>query len=201
MFKWILTLLLITFQYPYSAHAFGLQSFKDLHLSIGTWLENYGQVQINNSGDTNDDFEINPYLTAGLEYELKPQFSLLPEVGWVIQRTENDISKNIFFLRGDFIYSPWEFLRLRLGTSFVMTSISASGGEDTLRNGSGTEVYYIPAERRTATNQTLDLGVEYIKDNMGVKLQNYIFAWNESSERMITYSLSFNYYIPMKDLL
>ncbi len=183
-----------------NAHAFGISSFKSAHLQLGTWLENYGQVQANRSGETNG-FEITPYLSLGLEYDLQNKMSLLPEIGYVFQRTDEAITKNQFLIRGDFAYQAHPNLRLRLGSSLIITSFAGDGGEDTLRNGNSTEVYYIPEERKNTYNQTLDFGVEYLQDRMSIKLQNYIFAWNEEEERMTTYSLSLNYFVPIEELL
>jgi hypothetical protein len=167
---------------------------------MGTWLENLGQTRSSTSGATNG-FEIIPYIGVGLEYNIAPQFLFSPEIGWVIQRTEDEVSKNIFFLRGDFSYQVKKWLKLKLGSTFIMQTYSGDGGEDTLPNGDSQEVYFIPEERRTAYNQTLDIGVEFIKKNKSIRLQNYIYAWNQDEERMTSYSLSFNYFIPLEDLL
>lgn len=182
-----------------NAFAFGLNDFDKLQLQFGTWLENYQQVRANTKGDTNG-FELTPYIGLGLEYKLKPQYLIIPEIGYVLQRTSEDVTKNHFFIRTDFAYLAKDWLKLRAGSSFMILSYAGEGGEDQLRNGNTTETYYIPEERRTAYNQTLDFGAEFIKDNMSLRLQNYIYAWNAPEERMLTYSISFSYLIPIKDL-
>ncbi len=192
--------LLISISFTTNCFAFGISSFENLNFQFGSWLENYQQVQSTQSGSKNG-FEFNPYLALGLDYKLRPSIYLTPEIGYIFQRTSEDIRKNQFFIRTDLSYLANDWLKLKLGTSLMILVISGDGGEDTLPNGNSTETYYIPEERRTAYNQTLDFGAEFFKDNMSARVQSYLYAWNESEERMITYSLSFNYNIKIKDLL
>lgn len=199
MLKYLLSLLFFLHTL-YPAHSFGLKSFDKVNFQLGTWLENYDQLQGSQKGDSNS-FEFAPYFGLGLEYQIKPQYLVIPEVGYIIQRTSEEVSKNQFFFRADFAFLPNDWLRLKLGTSLMVLMISGDGGEDTLPNGNSTETYYIPSERRTAYNQTLDFGVEFFKDNMSARLQSFLYAWNESQERMISYGISFNYLIPIKDIL
>ena len=92
-------------------------------------------------------------------------------------------------------------LRLRAGTSLMILTLSGNGGEESLPNGDSNETYYIPTERRTALNQTLDFGVEYLIDRISIRGQAYIYAWLDSNERIITYSTSLSYLIPIKELM
>ncbi|MFT6631022.1 MAG: hypothetical protein ACJAS4_000968 [Bacteriovoracaceae bacterium] len=199
MKKILIAILILSFN-GNNAFAFGLKSFDKLNLQIGTWMENYQQVQGTQDGDKNG-FQFAPYIGVGLEYKLKPQYLLTPEIGYIIQRTSDEIKKNQFFLRADFAYLPNDWLRLKVGSSLMILMISGDGGEDTLPNGNSTETYYIPEERRTAYNQTLDFGLEVFNDNMSARFQSFIYAWNESEERLISYALSYNYFIPIKDFL
>lgn len=180
-------------------HAFDWKKFQTLNLQFGTWLENYQQIQGTRAGAKNG-FEFVPYLALGSDYHWKQKFMLSPEIGYVLQRNSEAIRKNQFFIRGDLSYLPQDWLKLKIGTSLMVLMISGDGGEDTLPNGDSTETYYIPDERRTALNQTLDFGIEASKDDYAGRLQTYIYAWNESEERMITYTLSFIYKWKTKDL-
>jgi hypothetical protein len=181
--------------------------FDNVTLTFGNWMEFIGDIQTNKSGTRNSffDFDLNPYFAVAVDYPLKEQWakwSLIPEIGYVVQRDADDsrIKKNLFFVRADAAYKLNDWLRLRAGTSLMILNISGRGGEETLPNANTTEVYYMPSERRTALNQTLDFGVEAIKDRMSARLSSYIYAWNESEERMITYSLSLSYLIPLKEM-
>ncbi len=180
--------------------AFDIKSPETIGFNFGTWLENYAQVQDDTNGGVNDHFELTPYFGINAVYSLPYQLEFVHETGYVIQRTSEEISKNLFFFKFDLAYRATEWVRLRAGTSFMMLMISADGGEDTLRNGSGTETYYIPEERRTSYNQTLDFGAEFLYEKISFKLQNYIYAFTNSDQRMTTYSLSVNYNVPFEEL-
>ncbi len=185
---WPLIMLSISLSSP----AFELEKISKLNLQVGTWLENYQQVRARDNDAVNG-FELRPYLGLGAKYQLQQKMAIIPEAGWVLPQNKEAVTKNIFFLRADFNYAVKKWLDLKIGSSFMMQSYSAEGGEDRLRNGDATEVYYIPPERRTAYNQTLDLGAEFIHKNMGLRFQTHIYAWNESDERMYSYSLSYLY--------
>lgn len=179
--------------------ALSFERVETLNFQFGTWLENYDQVRASASDETNG-FELIPYISTSLNIRLPHDLSLIPELGWVIQRTEEEVSKNIFFLRSDIAYDVNDWIKLKLGTSFVITSISGNGGEETLNNGNSTETYYIPEERSNAYNQTFDLGVEFFKKEHGLNLQSLIYAWNESEQRMYTITLSYIYKLDFKEL-
>ncbi len=176
--------------------------FDNVTLTAGNWFDNYKQVQTNASG-SNQGFEVTPYFGTSIDYYFRENWVAIPELGWVVQRDAGDdrISKNLFFLRMDAAYLYNDHLRLRAGTSLMILNISGNGGEETLPNGDGEETYYVPTERRTALNQTLDFGVEYIIERVSIRGQAYIYAWLDSNERIITYSTSISYLIPIKELM
>ena len=183
-----------------NAWSIDLKSFKSINLQVGNWMENYGQVRASSNDSTNG-FEFIPYIAAGLDIEFNSTYSFHPETGWVFQRTVDSISKNIFFFRADVSYLAVDYLKLKLGSSFVITSISGEGGEDKLNNGDSTETYYIPEERSNALNQTLDLGIEIFDEVHGARFNTMIYAWNEDEERMYTYTLSYIYKFDFQALL
>lgn len=176
--------------------------FDNVTLTGGNWFDNYKQVQTSSSGSSKG-FEVAPYFATSIDYYFMEKWVAIPELGWVVQRKAGDdrISKNLFFLRVDAAYLYNDNLRFRFGTSLMILNISGNGGEETLPNGDDEEVYYVPSERRTALNQTLDFGVEYIIDRISIRGQAYLYAWLDSNERLITYSTSLSYLIPIKELM
>lgn len=175
--------------------------FKNLNLTVGNWFENFKSVQTNSSGSS-DNYEVAPFFSLGLDYFYTEKWYIVPEMGWVVSRNANDsrISKNLFFIKTDVAYQYTENFRLRAGTSLMILNISGDGGEENLPNGDGEDTYFIPSERRTALNQTLDLGVEYKMDKFSLRANSYIYAFLESEERMITYSLSLSYILSLEEL-
>ena len=184
-----------------SAKTFSKKNFKNLYANFGTWQEYYKQVQSSRDGDLNS-FEFKPYLSVGIDYELTNEQAIVSELGYVIREDIGDstVTKDHFFLRFDYAYRALEWLRLRAGTSFMWVTYSGDGSEQTLPNGNTTEVYFAPSERRNTFNQTLDLGVEFIKEQYSFRLQSYIYAFNEEEERLTSFSASLNYLIALKDL-
>lgn len=176
--------------------------FDNVTLTGGNWFDNYKQVQTSSSGSTQG-FEVAPYFSAAIDYYISEKWVAIPELGWVVQRNagDNRIKKNLFFMRMDAAYLYNDNLRLRVGTSLMILNISGKGGEEILPNGDNDETYYIPTERRTALNQTLDFGIEYIIDRISIRGQAYVYAWLDSNERLITYSTSLSYLIPIKELM
>jgi hypothetical protein len=176
--------------------------FDNLTITGGNWFDNYKQVQTSPSGSTSG-FEVAPFFATSIDYFFREKWVAIPEVGWVVQRDAQDsrISKNLFFIRLDAAYSVKDNFRLRFGTSLMILNIGGNGGETTLPNGDSEETYYIPTERRTALNQTIDLGAEYIIDRISIRGQAYIYAWLDSEERLISYSMSLSYIIPIKEIM
>lgn len=178
--------------------------FNNIIVSFGNWMEFVDDVQITKGGTKNSLFlsQYTPYFSISVDYPFKENWGLIPEIGYVVQREAADsrISKNLFFVRSDVAYLYNKWLRLRAGTSLMILNITGTGGEETLPNGDSTETYFIPSQRRTALNQTLDFGIEGIYDRLSLRLGSYIYAWNENADRMVTYSFSLNYLIPLKEL-
>ena len=172
--------------------AIEVDNFKHLNLQFGNWLENYDQVQASRSGSKNG-FEFAPFIAVGSDYRLNSKLQLDPEIGWVIQRTEEDIRKNYFFFRGDLTYTPLPKWHFKIGSSLILHMISADGGEEKLDNGDSEETYYIPSERKTSWVQTLDLATEYQIEDHALRFQSFIYAWSKSEQRAYSLALSFIY--------
>lgn len=189
----------------FSMHAMAkdqLWHFDNVTLTAGNWMDNYKQVQTSANGGTSG-FKVAPYFAASIDYYVHEKWVAIPEIGWVVQREAGDsrISKNLFFIRTDMAYYLTPELRLRAGTSFMILNIGGNGGEETLPNGDSNETYFVPSERRTALNQTLDFGAEYIIDRISIRAGAYIYSWFDDDERIITYSTSLSYLIPIKELM
>jgi hypothetical protein len=175
--------------------------FQNITLTMGNWFENFKEVQTDSNGNTNN-FEVAPFFSFAMDYKYNPKFTVIPEIGWVVSRDAgtSKIKKNLFFTKIDIAYYLKENLRLRAGTSLMILNISGNGGEKKLPNGDGEDTYFLPTERRTALNQTLDLGIEYIIDRISIRGGSFIYAFTDSDERMITYSTSISYLLPLDEI-
>ena len=180
--------------------SFNNKNLGNLQIHVGNWLEYPGQIRKTQNGDTNG-FELAPYFATSFEYNVREHLQLIPELGYILQRSSENIDKNQFFARIDMAYFYRDFLRIRVGSSFMILNISSDGGEKELPNGPSTETYYRPSESQNAFNQTLDFGIEYIFDKKSIKLQSYTYAWNIAEERLTSFSMAFTYAIPIGSLL
>lgn len=180
----------------YAADYFSLKKFKNIYGGFGTWQEYYMQTQGHEDGSLNT-FEFTPFFTAGVDYQITPEHLIIPEIGYVYRQeiSGGAVTKDHFFLRFDYAYTALEWLRLRVGTSFMWVWYNGDGSERTFPNGSSTEVYYAPEESSHTLNQTLDFGVEFIKKQFSFRVGSYIYAANEQNERLTSFSMAINYII------
>lgn len=197
--KIVLMFLIFSLALP-SYSFFEQKKVQDLKFHIGNWFEFPSQTRSSQSGETRI-MEFAPFFASSIDYKLRSQVLLSPEVGYILQRTNEKIDKNQFFIRLEVSYLWSDHFRVSTGSSLMILNLSSDGGEESLPNGNSTATFYRPTESSSAFNQTLDFAIEYLFDNMGVKFQSYIYAWNESEERLSSFSLALTYGIPFKELL
>lgn len=170
---------------------------ESIYFNLGTHTEFYNSVQTDASGGVRKFDAKTPTVGAGLSiplgiYDLR----FLPEVNWVLPKTSGDskIIKNLFMFRGDLAYDPWEWLRLRLGTSLMWLNQHGRGGKTEMDNGNGTSPFYYPNENRSSLNNTLDLGAELRHNAWALRLQSYIYSVFVEERRQVSYTLFVSYY-------
>ncbi|MBY0517110.1 MAG: hypothetical protein K2P81_09390 [Bacteriovoracaceae bacterium] len=174
------------------------QSLKNIGFHGGSLTEFVGATQVDANGKT-ETFHFNPMIGFSTEVEMVTDWHLIPEFNWVLPRDAGDgISKNLFMIRGDVGWRYSDYWRLRMGTSIMVNNIRGSGGTKSMNNGSGSSDFYIPAESKTAYNNTLDLGVEALLDDFGFRFQTYIYSPLRSDRRQYSYSLTMSYYYDME---
>ena len=178
--------------------SYGSEISNNLSLSLGSWMENYNNSQMNREGEMKK-LEFNPYISVSYHKSLKNEFSFVPEIGYVFQRENEGIKKNILYLRSDFTYHISQSFFARLGTSFITTMLSSNGGEKELQNGDSTEIYYLPNETSYAYNQTLDIGLEYKGDDLNMRFTTYLFSLDDPQRQSINISLSLDFYLGKKE--
>lgn len=174
--------------------------FKTAKAQVGTWMENLAQTRSTRE-DAKTGVSLTPYIAFSSEYELSAEHLLAPELGYVIQQNENNIAKDIFFLRTDYIYQVQDWLALRFGMSLVVINQSGTGGEDTLNNGNTTDTYYIPSQSSRSYNQTLDIGVEIQHQDLSMIGHIYTFKPFDSERRSYTFSVGLNYRFNWSDII
>lgn len=168
-----------------------------LYFNIGTHTEFFNSVQTDSSGGVRKfDFKT-PTVGLGASIPFgKHDLRFLPEVNWVLPKTSGDsrIIKNLIMLRGDIGLDPWEWLRLRLGTSLMWLNQHGRGGKAEMDNGNSTSTFYYPNENRSSLNNTLDLGAELRHNAWALRLQTYIYSVFVEERRQVSYTLFVSYY-------
>ena len=153
------------------------------------------QKDIDGSKNT---FSFDPMLSVNTVIPLSfYQQTFLPELGGVFHGSgADDYSKKTFFLLMDLGHRVNDKFMLRYGVGTFITTVSGSGGQTSLNNGSSTATFYLPSESSSSWNTTLNLGAEYAFDkNYSLRFQTYTFSALSSTSRKISYSLSLTYYL------
>ena len=175
------------------------RKFKNLGFHVGSHTEFYDAVQIDDQGTT-EKFGFNPLLGFSTDFELRPTWRMIPELNWVLPKEAGTgITENLFMFRTDFAWHLSDVWRLRAGTSVMVHWIRGQGGSKEMNNGNGVSKFYIPAESRTALNNTLDLGAEVMLDSIGFRFQTYIYSLLKPERRQVSYSLMVSYYYDLGD--
>jgi hypothetical protein len=196
MFFWILTILVHLSMAQTNNAPLQTWNLTHLYFSGGNYSENDYGVQNSKTGSIST-FSYAPYLAMGANFYLNQNINLVPEVGYVLQRNAESsaIKKDTFWLKSDFSFHLSEQLKLRLGTSIIMNSISGNGGEEELNNGNSKEEYYIPSDRRTAINQTVDLGIEYfLSETLSLKYTTIHYSFFNTYKEQISTLVCVSYY-------
>lgn len=173
-----------------------LDKIEAFGFSFGPHTQFYNNVQDDTSGGLRK-FDFAPTLGVQALIPTPWEIDLLPEFNWVLpQKAGSDrIIKNLFMFRLDLGYDVWDFLRLRLGTSFMWQNIHGRGGKENISNGESTSTFYYPDENRSSLNNTFDLGVEgLISENWALRLSTHTYSLFESERRQISYTLFVTYY-------
>jgi hypothetical protein len=162
-------------------------------LNGGLHTEFFNSVQDDESGHLRR-FDTAPVIGITALLPASP-LEFLPEINWVLPRRAGaNVLKNIFMLRGDLGYSPVDWFRLRAGSSLMWLNQHGSGGTEKINNGNSTTTFYYPDENRSALNNTLDLGAEFLMNEWGLRLQSYIYSAFKEERRQISYTLFLSYY-------
>jgi hypothetical protein len=173
------------------------QQFKDLGFHVGGHTEFYNAIQTDTNGATRK-FDPKPLLGFSSEIELNPAWRLGPELLWVLPQGSDGVSKNLFMIRLDAIWMGGDWWRLRGGTSLMVNNIRGTGGSVTLENGGSTSEFYLPAESRTAINNTIDFGGELTLRDFAFRFQTYWYAPLKSDRRQMSYALVLSYYYDLR---
>jgi hypothetical protein len=168
----------------------------DFQIGLGNMSEYIGEIQTNESGQTNI-ISFNPYFKANIDFNYyKENFFICPELGTLLPRSPRDSNTSRWpyygLINAKFKYDQWNFA---LGAGMYVTRIWGSGGTETLNNGTGTVSYILPDDSTYARNMIINLQLGYqLNPKIEVLAQVYVFNLTSNYDRMISIGLSANYH-------
>jgi hypothetical protein len=169
-------------------------------LSLGNIALYPRKVQIDIVGST-EDFNFNPYISYGQEYDWKKMFFIIPEVGLAFTGNgrHDAISRVSFFLLGD-LAKKWKRLTFQTGLGIYWTLITGSGGTQTSNNGNSSTDFYLPEFTSISSNLTVNFGISYhigelSKDkDLFFKIDSALYNLTNDNKRAISYRISLLYF-------
>jgi len=169
-------------------------------LSLGNIALYPRKVQIDITGST-EDFNFNPYISYGQEYDWKKMFFIIPEVGLAFTGNgrHDAISRVSLFLLGD-LAKKWKRLTFQTGLGIYWTLITGSGGTQTLNNGNSSTDFYLPEFTSISSNLTINFGLSYhigelSKDkDLFFKIDSALYNLTNDYKRAISYRISLLYF-------
>ncbi len=169
---------------------------KDVSFGLGNFSEFIGRVQTDDQGSHNS-LEFNPALALEARLDLSPSWSLIPEFGITLPKSdeEDQITQFTYWLTGSLGYSIGDYI-IQAGLGLHFTRISASGGSLTLNNGASTESFPLPNGSATTSNLTTHLGLRYyFLPDWSAKTQVHFYNPEDSTERAVSLILMVNYHL------
>lgn len=163
----------------------------DTTLSLGNLCEYVGKIQTDDNGSTNT-CEFNPYVAGSIDFSVKPQFVLSPEIGLSMPKHGRDenINKMTFFLLANTKYK-FSMFHLISGLGFFYTRISGNGGTEDLNNGLGISSFPLPDSTVYSRNFILNLGVgmDFSKE-WSADVHTYVFNLLKSEDRAFSIAIN-----------
>lgn len=167
----------------------------DLTLSLGNLCEYIGQIQTDESGDTNVcSFE--PYVATALDYGITNDFFLSPELAFSFPQsgTDENIKRMTIVTLLNTKYKT-SYLNLIGGLGFFFTRIWGPGGEADLNNGTSVDSFPLPDDPVYTRNFIVNLGLQTeFNQNWSAQIRSYIFNLTSSEDRTFSVGLQGTYH-------
>jgi hypothetical protein len=167
----------------------------DLTLSLGNLCEYVGQIQTDDSGETNVcSFE--PYLATALDFEISDSFFLSPELAFSIPQsgTDENIKRMTIVTLINSKYKT-SYVNLIGGLGFFFTRIWGPGGEAELNNGNDVDSFPLPDDPVYTRNFIINVGIQTeFNQQWSAELRSYIFNLTTSEDRAFSVGLQGTYH-------
>ncbi|MGB0452952.1 MAG: hypothetical protein ACPGJV_04485 [Bacteriovoracaceae bacterium] len=172
-----------------------------IRVGLGFLNEYWGKVQVDDSGETNS-LDLQVYLNTEVPFSFGKSFTFIPEFGITIPKSTHDgegMTIIKYFTLAHLGFKVSNDVLIRIGSGFFFTYFSASGGTQTLANGTETTDFPLPNGTSTARNVILSQGIEWTlpvnqrTHPITVKIENFVFNLEDSDKRAISSVFNVNY--------
>ncbi len=167
----------------------------DLTLSVGNLCEYVGEIQTDDSGETNF-CSFNPYLATSLDFEVVPKLFLSPQIGLSAPKSgpDENIKRMNFIALLNAKYKT-NYVNMIGGMGFFLTRIAGPGGEAELNNGTSTDSFPLPEEAVYTRNFIVNLGLDVeFAPNWSGEVRTYIFNLTTSEDRAFSLGAHVTYH-------
>lgn len=182
--------LFIVLSFSWNIHAY--------MVSTGTHVPYFQSAQTSNAG-ARQNFDINPYVGLGTNFQMSPAQYFLPEFGYSYYLDNPSGSRReVLFLHYNFGYVLNDSFLMRYGLTTHYYRIIGKGGTTTLANGNSDKAFLNPNETRTSVYTTLNLGGDFFFNSKrkSLRFDLNMMGFREFDERLYNYLLTINFYYP-----
>ncbi|MBL6990398.1 MAG: hypothetical protein ISR65_11490 [Bacteriovoracaceae bacterium] len=172
------------------------QRVEDISLGLGVLNRYLSKFQVNLDGKKNG-LEFIPFLSAGLRYDIYPNFFFTPEAAITIPQSSVDQGHTViqYFLKAPIGYKFYSLI-IQLGFGLYFTTTMGSGGNLKLNNGTDTTTYKLPQGMSAAVNVTQFIALEYYIHRMwSIKSDVEVLNLLDSTSRSTNLLMAVNYHL------
>lgn len=167
--------------------------YRTFSLGLGVFTEHASKIEETPGGDTNS-FEANPFVKAKFDFSFTDYFNAVFEAGLSTPRESRDSAVTRLNWWTNFLLeSEYKNFRFNYGPGLFFTRLSMDGTPQVLNNGGVDREFQTPDSGSTASNLTMNVGVNYFA-NKDIFVALDVMALNpeDSLERAINYFFSVN---------
>ena len=175
---------------------FSFNSFAGFMYSTGTYVPYFAKAQVNNNGSTKT-FELNPYIGIGKQLHMSGHNYFMPELGYsYFFNNPSNMRREQIFLHYNFSRVFSDSFIARYGLTSNWYRIIGKGGNERLKNGTGSTSFPSPDETRTSYYTTLNFGGEafYMSRKYSIRFDLNIMSFSKLEDRAFNYLLTLNFY-------
>lgn len=171
-------------------------AYKSTSLGLGILTEQVSKIEQSPGGSTNS-FEPIPYLKGQFTFDFLESTDFVLEAGVSMPRSSRDSALTKFnYWFNALGQNQFDNFIVNYGAGLFYTVLSMDGTTQILNNGGVDKEFQTPNSSSTASNLTLNLGLNYLIDpNFYLSADISSMNPEDSTERAFNYFISINYIV------